>query len=78
LPVTGANDPCIDLRGLDPPEPLVRVLEALESGAGPHWFLLSRAPSMLYPLLARDGWRHELRRDERGFVLRVERRVAEP
>jgi hypothetical protein len=77
--VIGANAPCIDLRGLEPPEPLVRVLDALESGGpGPHSFLLSRAPLMLYPLLARDGWRHDLKRDERGYLLRVFREVADP
>lgn len=63
---------------MDPPEPMVRVLDALESGPGPHRFLLSRAPLLLYPLLARDGWRHALRRDERGFELTVFRDVANP
>jgi hypothetical protein len=26
---------------------------------------------MLYPILARDGWHHAVRRDERGFELTV-------
>jgi hypothetical protein len=70
--VTGDTASCIDLRGLDPPEPLVRVLETLEArGPGPHVFLLSRSPLMLYPILARDGWGHAVRRDERGFELTV-------
>lgn len=70
---------CIDLRGLEPPEPLVRVLEALESDAtGPHCFVFSREPLVLYPLLARAGWRHALRCDDRGYVLRVERGMPDP
>ncbi len=77
--VIGENASCIDLRGLDPPEPLVRVIDVLESrGPGPHVFLFSRAPLLLYPLLARDGWHHALRRDERGYELTVFREVANP
>ena len=63
--------PPFDLRHLDPPEPLVRILERLEAGPGPHTFLLEREPYPLYPLLARDRWRHEMRLDERGYVLTV-------
>ena len=43
--------PAVDLRGLDPPEPLVRILAAIEDAAGPREFLLSREP---YP--HRDLW----------------------
>lgn len=57
----------IDLRGLEPPEPLARILSALE-GAGPLSFLLSREPLLLYPLLRREGWRHRTRRTDDGVV----------
>jgi len=69
----------IDLRALEPPEPLVRVLAALEADpAGPHRFLFDRAPLPLYALLRREGWIHELRDDERGFELTVFRDVNKP
>lgn len=61
-----------DFRGLQPPEPLLRILEVLEAGGdGPHEFLLVREPLPLYPLLDVGGWRHSVRRDERGVVLTV-------
>ncbi|MEO5677701.1 MAG: DUF2249 domain-containing protein [Usitatibacter sp.] len=62
--------PVTDLRGLDPPEPLVRILDALEApGDGPHRFLLSRNPVLLYPLLVAGRWRHALRQGDTGFEL---------
>jgi hypothetical protein len=55
----------VDLRGLDPPEPLLRILAAIDSGAaGPLVFWLSREPYPLYPLLGAAGWRHSVRRGE--------------
>ena len=50
--------PVIDLRGLDPPEPLLRILEALELGSrGPYVFLLAQEPRLLYGVLAaRPHW----------------------
>ena len=63
-----------DLRGLAPPEPLLRILEALDhADAGPHEFLLAREPFFLYPMLAGDGWRHAIVLDERGYLLTVYR-----
>jgi hypothetical protein len=66
----------VDLRGLDPPEPLVRILAAIEGAAGPLEFWLSREPYPLYGLLAAAGWRHEVRREETAIVLTVTRRRA--
>ena len=64
----------VDLRGLDPPEPLLRILSALDSdAAGPLVFWLSREPYPLYPMLAASGWRHTLKRDDAAFVLTVTR-----
>jgi hypothetical protein len=76
-PGAGMADPSpaeiVDLRALEPPEPLVRILERLDTREGPHVFLLAREPSPLYPLLALSGWRHETRVDERGYVVTVHR-----
>ena len=63
-----------DLRGLDPPGPLLRILEVLEAApAGAHEFILAREPAPLYPLLRSGGWRYAVRREERGVILRVYR-----
>jgi hypothetical protein len=71
-------DPITDLRGLDPPEPLLRILEAIEGGPGPHVFLLAREPFPLYPLLSGGGWKRRLRVLDRGFELTVFRPPAAP
>jgi uncharacterized protein (DUF2249 family) len=57
---TGAADRTIelDVRGLEPPEPLMRTLAALET-LPPGWSLLqinSRVPQLLFPLLAEQGF----------------------
>ena len=63
----------VDLRGLDPPEPMVRILAALDEAGGPREFLLSREPFPLYVLLAAAGWRHDLSQGPAGVVLTVSR-----
>ena len=69
--------PVVDLRGLDPPEPLLRILEALDAGgAGPYVFLLARDPLPLYAMLNSAGWRHRARRVEAGCELTVFREAA--
>lgn len=69
----------IDLRDLDPPEPLMRILDAISAGAkGPFVFLLSREPLPLYGILARDGFRHAVRRDAHGVELTVFRDARVP
>ena len=65
----------VDLRGLDPPEPLVRILAAIEGSPGPLEFWLSREPYPLYALLSAAGWRHEVRRADDGVILKVTRRA---
>ena len=65
----------IDLRGLAPPEPLLRILDTLGAGEGPFTFLLSREPYPLYPMLARDGWAHRARRSTEGCELTIYRKV---
>ena len=77
--MSGSPPDPVDLRALEPPEPLVRVLASLEADpAGPHRFLFDREPLPLYALLRREGWRHEVRDDERGFELTVFRDVNKP
>jgi hypothetical protein len=62
----------LDLRGLDPPEPLVRILGIVEGGSpGPHLFLLAREPRPLYALLAAQGWGHAVRHLAEGVELQV-------
>ena len=72
-------DSVTDLRGLDPPEPLVLILDRLEApGDGPHRFLLSRNPVLLYPLLSTGRWRHTIRHGDTGFELTVFREARKP
>lgn len=68
--------PPVDLRGLPPPEPLERILDALSGEpAAPLCFLLSMEPLLLYPLLRRERVRWQVRRTEAGVELTVERRA---
>lgn len=50
----------IDVRGLEPPEPLERVLDALSTlEAGERLqVLIGREPHPLYAILQRNGYRH--------------------
>ena len=51
----------VDGRGLEPPEPMEKVMQALallRPGQGIR-FLLHREPFPLYPLLAERGYRHD-------------------
>lgn len=77
-PAVPAESGIVDLRGLEPPEPLVRILDAIaDDRAGRLVFLLSREPLPLYLMLRKEGWRHAVRRDERGVELTIYR-GAEP
>jgi TusA-related sulfurtransferase len=54
------EDRIIDVRGLEPPQPLENVLEEaarLESGQRLH-VIHTREPCLLYPLLAKRGFEH--------------------
>src|SRR5450759_5206714 len=52
----------IDLRGLEPPEPMVAVLQTIESGEVDTALVgyFDREPIFLYPELEDRGWSHEL------------------
>lgn len=65
----------IDNRGLQPPEPMVRILSAL-AGLGDDDELLAimdREPMLLYPELERRGWAWEFVRKEGGHELLIRR-----
>lgn len=68
------NEILIDARGLEPPEPMERVMQALallRPGQGIR-FLLHREPFPLYPLLAERGYRHETRMaDDGSYVILI-------
>jgi uncharacterized protein (DUF2249 family) len=66
----------IDVRGLEPPEPMVRVLEQLDALApGRHLEVLhDRRPMFLYPQLDASGFVHETDEPELGLVrIRIRR-----
>ena len=60
----------IDVRGLEPPEPMVRILEAVERlQAGDAIEVLhERRPMFLYPQLDERGFLHETDESEPGLV----------
>ena len=64
----------MDLRGLAPPEPMMRILEAL--GDGEIEATLPHQPIPLYAMLEERGYQHEVVREEPGLcVLRIRRRA---
>jgi hypothetical protein len=52
----------IDLRGLDPPEPMVTILRMIDSGEVESELIahFDREPIFLYPELDDRGWTHEM------------------
>jgi len=52
----------IDVRGLEPPEPMVEILRMIDHGAVESVLIahLDREPVFLYPELVDRGWNHEL------------------
>jgi uncharacterized protein (DUF2249 family) len=53
----------LDVRGLEPPEPMQRILDALDGlpDGGRLEALLDREPYPLYRILARDGYAYAAR-----------------
>ncbi|MDJ0949214.1 MAG: DUF2249 domain-containing protein [Alphaproteobacteria bacterium] len=69
----------IDVRGLNPPEPMVAILTLLEKADTGDVVIVhhDREPIYLYPELAERGWRHEIIAGEPGEVrLRLVREPA--
>ena len=52
----------LDLRGLDPPEPMVTILQMIDSGEADSVLIaqFDREPIFLYPELEERGWAHEM------------------
>lgn len=72
----------IDVRGLEPPDPMIAILQAIDSGEADTVLVahLDREPIFLYPELDDRGWSHELLESscgspdcEDGIMLRMER-----
>jgi uncharacterized protein DUF2249 len=70
----------IDLRGLESPEPMVTVLQTIESGDVDTALVghFDQEPIFLYPELEERGWNHETVEShcgdcEGGFMLRMVR-----
>ena len=72
----------LDLRSLEPPEPMVAILRVIDSGEAGTMLVahLDREPIFLYPELADRGWDHELIESscgspdcDDGVMLRMER-----
>lgn len=63
----------IDNRGLQPPEPMVRILSQLgELEEGQELVaLMDREPLLLYPELERRGFTWDFDRDDDGYRLTV-------
>jgi uncharacterized protein (DUF2249 family) len=76
-PAATAPRQVLDNRGLTPPEPMIRVLEALEhlpaGGALEVWN--DREPAFLYPELAARGWLHQSERFPDGVRILIWRPV---
>lgn len=68
----------LDVRGLEPPEPLVRTLAALEALRGDATLVHvnTRVPVMLFPRLRERGWAWEVRETDDGVVRVFIRRVG--
>jgi TusA-related sulfurtransferase len=77
-PIAQADTVQLDVRGLEPPEPLVRTLAALETLPDGHVLVQvnSRVPQFLLPVLAERGFACEIDESHREYVLvRIWRRV---
>lgn len=69
----------VDLRGLPPPEPLERILAALdEERAGPVTFLLSMEPLPLYVILRKARVAYSVRRTAAAVEVTLERSLRKP
>ncbi len=67
----------LDLRGLQPPEPIVRIFQALERAPdAPLRAILPHEPLPLYALLAERGFTYSgAQRADGGYELLIERRI---
>jgi uncharacterized protein (DUF2249 family) len=70
----------LDVRGLEPPEPMVQILERLDTLAPGHRLVVlhERRPMLLYPQLDERGFLHDTEEVEPGLVRIVVRCPAPP
>ncbi|MEZ4585405.1 MAG: DUF2249 domain-containing protein [Gemmatimonadales bacterium] len=70
----------LDVRGLEPPEPMVRTLEALEALPDGHTLVQInvRVPEFLLPQLEERGFVYEIREQSRDLVRLFVRRAEPP
>jgi uncharacterized protein DUF2249 len=70
----------VDVRGLEPPEPMVAILGHLETGdqAGPVTVHHDREPIYLYPELAERGWDYRLVKGEPNEVRLILSKAPQP
>ncbi|HEY7202706.1 MAG TPA: DUF542 domain-containing protein [Methylomirabilota bacterium] len=75
-PGKSATSAVLDVRGLEPPQPMLRVLEALDT-ADDLEVWLDRRPVFLYPQLEDRGFEHDTAEPTPGVVrVRIHRRRA--
>jgi hypothetical protein len=67
----------LDLRGLDPPAPLMRVFEALDAAPDlPLRARFPREPFPLYPMLQAGGWtRRTVARDDGSYDVLISKKA---
>jgi TusA-related sulfurtransferase len=70
----GAPNPALDLRGLRPPEPMVRIFQALQRAPNePLRVILPHEPAPLYALLRERGFSYSgSRRADGGYELLIQ------
>jgi TusA-related sulfurtransferase len=76
-----ANEILVDARGLEPPEPMEKVMQvlALLRPGQTIRMLLHREPFPLYAILAERGYRHETRMEADGsYVILIRQSDANP
>jgi hypothetical protein len=71
------DEQVLDLRGLEPPEPLLRVFAALDAAPErPLRARFAREPFPLYPMLRAGGWTHRTLAQRDGCVeVLISRRI---
>ncbi|MBI2747799.1 MAG: hemerythrin domain-containing protein [Burkholderiales bacterium] len=72
---SGPAGEALDVRGLEPPEPFLRIMKALTGAPdAPLRVLIHREPFPLYDVLAEQGFSHRTRPlEEGGFEIVIER-----
>ena len=70
-----SSEEALDVRGLEPPEPFLRIMQALTAAPGaPLRVLIHREPFPLYDVLYEQGFSHRSRPlEDGGFEILIER-----